>query len=246
MGDLAGKRAVVTGGTRGMGREIVRLLAEAGATVAFTGRSISGVDRAMQALSHPAGVTGHACDVRNLDAMAKVMAPGCDILVNNAALSGSFEPLHEAHEKDIAECLEVNLTAPVVLTQMALRHMLKAGGGTVVNISSGAAVHAIAQAGPYCISKAGLAMATQCLHAEYADKGIRAFGFQPGIVDTDMQRELQESGLPADQLPPLDIMVQPEEPARVVAWLCGPDAEEFIGREFSVYDEDLRKAASLP
>jgi NAD(P)-dependent dehydrogenase (short-subunit alcohol dehydrogenase family) len=88
-------------------------------------------------------------------------------------------------------------------------------------------------------------MATQGLHVEYADQGIRCFGFQPGIVDTDMQAELQNSGLPPELLPPLDIMVQPEEVARAVAWLCGSDSNAFVGREFSIYDPDFRKAAGL-
>lgn len=245
MAVLAGKRAVVTGGTRGMGQEIVRLLAAAGASVAFTGRSISGVDRAMAALGHPAGVTGHACDVRDLDAMDKVLAPGCDILVNNAALSGGFSLLHETPSNEVADCIEVNLTAPLQLARRAVKQMLEAGGGTIVNVSSGAAEHALPQAGPYCISKAGLAMATRCIHAEYAAQGIRCFGFQPGIVDTDMQTDLQSSGLPPEMLPPLDVMVQPDEPARAIAWLCTPESGAFVGREFSVYDDDLRRAASL-
>lgn len=245
VGTLSGKRAVVTGGTRGMGREIVRLLAEAGAEVAFTGRSIAGVDRAMKALDHPEGVTGHAVDVRKLDTMARVMAPGCDILVNNAALTGGLGLLHEKHDNDIAECLDVNLVAPIQLARMAVARMLQAGGGTIINISSGAAQRTIPGMSIYSVSKAGLAMATHSLDVEYGAKGIRAFGFQPGIVDTEMQAELQNSGLPPEMLPPLDIMVPPEEPARVVAWLCTSDADSFVGREFSVYDEDLRKAAGL-
>ncbi len=245
MGKLSGKRAVVTGGSRGMGCEIVRLLAAEGAQVAFTGRSISSVDRAMQALGHPEGVTGHAVDVRKLDAMAKVMAPGCDFLINNAAVTGGLELLHEKHDRDLAECLDVNLLAPIHLAGMAVPRMIEAGGGTIVNVSSGAAQHTIPGMNIYSVSKAGLAMATLSLHTEYGDKGIRAFGFQPGIVDTEMQAELQNSGLPPETLPPLDIMVPPEEPARVVAWLCSPEADAFLGREFSVYDEDLRKAAGL-
>ena len=241
----ASRRIVITGGTRGLGLEIVRLLAANGDELIFTGRSIASVDRALDALGRPAHVTGHACDVRDDGAMTAIMAGGCDVLINNAAVSGGFAPLHETPANVISECLEINLTAALTLSRLAVQHMLAAGGGTIINVSSGAGFHAVPRAGPYCISKAGLAMATRCIHAEYGDQNIRSFGFQPGVVDTEMQAELQSSGLPPALLPPLDIMVQPQEPARAIAWLCGDGSDDFIGREFSIYDEDLRTAAGL-
>lgn len=245
MSHLSGKRAVVTGGTRGIGLEVVRKLRAAGAEVAFTGRKISSVDRALDALGRPPGVTGHAVDVREDGKMAIIVATGCDILVNNAATGGPIAPLHEAAPTHVEECLLVGAVAPVLIARVALAQMVKAGGGTIVNVSSGAAERALPQMTAYCTAKAALAMATRAIHADYGDKGVRVFGFQPGIVDTDMQAALQNSGLPAHLLPPADKLLAPEPPAAMIAWLCTPDAERFAGREISIYDADLQDASGI-
>lgn len=245
MGKLAGKTVVLTGGTRGLGLEAVRLLANEGATVHFTGRSISHVNRALKELGRPDQIIGHACDVRDSARMTALMATGCDILVNNAAVGGPTGFLHEVAEEKIDECLKINLIAALQVARLAIPGMLQRGGGTIINVSSGAAVRALPKMATYCISKAGLAMATAAIHAEYAGQGIRSFGFQPGIVDTDMQTGLQNSGLSKDILPPADKLLAPEDPAQVIAFLCTPEADVFAGREFSIYDQDLQCAMGV-
>lgn len=245
MSHLAGKRAVVTGGTRGIGLEVVRKLHAAGAEVAFTGRKISTVERALDSLGRPRGVTGHAVDVREDGKMAIIVATGCDILINNAATGGPIAPLHETAPTHVEECLQVDAIAPLLMARLALTQMVKAGGGTIVNVSSGAAERALPQLTAYCTAKAALAMATRGIHAEYSDKGVRVFGFQPGIVDTDMQHALQNSGLPAHLPPPADKLLPPEQPAAMIAWLCTPEAESFAGREISIYDADLQELSGI-
>ncbi|GAA0271581.1 SDR family oxidoreductase [Alteraurantiacibacter aestuarii] len=245
MSDLTGKRIVVTGGTRGVGLETVRLLAQQVAQVAFTGRTAQAVERALDQLGHPANVTGHACDVRDTAAMAAVIAEGCDVLVNNAALGGGFATLHETPPDEIAECIEVNLIAAIQTAQLAITRMLESGGGTIINISSGLAMRAFPRMGNYCITKAGLNMATRAIDVEYRDSGIRTFGFQPGVVDTDMQAGLQNSGLPREMLPPADKMLPPEDPAQVIAFLCTSGADPFIGQELAIYSPELQDAMGV-
>lgn len=246
MTKLAGSRALVTGGTRGMGLEAVRLLAAQGAVVAFTGRSEGSVERALDQLGRPANVSGHACDVRDREAMAAIIAGGCDILINNAALSGRVAMLHLMQPDEIAEVIEVNLVAAIHVAQMAIAKMLESGGGTIINVSSGLAMRASPQTGIYSISKAGLHMATRAIDVEYRASGIRTFGFQPGIVDTDMQADLQNSGLPKEILPPADRLLPPEAPAEVMAFLCTPAADPFIGQEFAIYSPELQEAMGVP
>ena len=246
MGKLAGKKIVVTGGTRGVGFELVRLLAAQDAEIVLTGRKVAGVERALESLGRPANVTGHAADVCNEGAMATIIGSGCDILVNNAAVGGPFTLIHESAPEAIRHCLEIDLVAPLLAARLAVIGMLESGGGTIVNVSSGAAKAAVPRAGPYCIAKAGLLTATRCLHAEYGDSGIRVFGFAPGIVDTDMQAELQASGLPKETLPPADKLLAPEQPAQVIAWLCAEEAaDRFLGDDVDIYDPELQVAAGL-
>lgn len=244
--DLTGKRAVVTGGSRGIGLETVRLLSAQGAQVSFTGRSKKGVEKALDQLGHPANVTGHACDVRDTAAMAAIIAEGCDILVNNAAIGGGFAQLHTTPPADIAECIEINVVAAMQVAQLALAQMLQSGGGTIINISSGVAMRAVPQMGVYCVSKAALIMVTRSIDVEYGAHGVRAFGFQPGIVDTDMQAGLQNSDLSKDILPPADKLLPPEGPAEVIAFLCTPKADQFIGQEFAIYSPELQEAMGVP
>jgi NAD(P)-dependent dehydrogenase (short-subunit alcohol dehydrogenase family) len=242
---LTGKTALVTGGNRGIGLATVRALAAAGAEVHFTARSAANIAAAQRELG-ASRATGHLANMTNRDAMATLLDQGFDILVNNAAVIAPIGRILDVQTEDWAHSIDVNLTSVFHATQCALAHMVAKGGGTIVNISSGAAHRPQEGWSAYCAGKAGLAMLTRSVHLEYGDQGIRIFGFAPGVVDTDMQGSIRASGInPVSKLP-RESLAPPEEPARAIAWLCTPAADALVGQELDVRAPDLRAAAGLP
>ena len=241
---LTGKKALVTGGNRGIGLATVRALAETGAEVHFTARSAANIAAAQRDLGETKA-TGHLANMTDHDAMATLLDQGFDILVNNAAIIGPIGCILDVSAEDWATNIDINLTSAFHATQRALGHMVAKGGGTIINISSGAAHRPQEGWSAYCAGKAGLAMLTRSIHMEYGDQGIRIFGFAPGVVDTDMQGSIRASGInPVSKLPRTSL-APPEEPARAIAWLCTPAADALAGQELDVRAPELRAAAGL-
>lgn len=242
---LSGKTALVTGGNRGIGLATVRALASAGAAVHFTARSAANIAAAQRELGDiPA--TGHLANMTDREAMATLLEQPFDILVNNAAVIAPIGRILDIGAEDWATSIDINLTSVFHATQRALRHMVAKGGGTIVNISSGAAHRPQEGWSAYCAGKAGLAMLTRSVHLEYGAQGIRIFGFAPGVVDTDMQGAIRASGInPVSKIPRADL-APAHEPAQAIAWLCTPAADALAGQELDVRAPDLRAAAGLP
>ncbi|NJS37859.1 MAG: SDR family oxidoreductase [Rhodobacteraceae bacterium] len=241
---LHGKTALVTGGNRGIGLATVRALAGAGATVHFTARSAESLDLARQVLGPTA--TGHLADMTDAPALAALFQQPFDILVNNAAIIAPIGRILDISPQDWALNITTNLTAAFHATQLALRHMVAKGGGTIINISSGAAHRPQEGWSAYCAGKAGLAMLTRSVHMEYAAEGIRVFGFAPGVVDTDMQVAIRASGInPVSQIP-RTALAPADHPARAIAWLCTAAADPLAGQELDIRAPDLRAAVGLP
>lgn len=242
---LSGKIALVTGGNRGIGLATVRALAEAGAEVHFTARSAANIAAARRDLG-AVPATGHVANLTDRIAMATLLDRGFDILVNNAAIIAPIGRILDISAEDWAQSIDINLTSQFHATQRALGHMVAKGGGTIVNISSGAAHRPQEGWSAYCAGKAGLAMLTRSVHLEYGDRGIRIFGFAPGVVDTDMQGAIRASGInPVSKLPRTSL-APPEDPARAIAWLCTDAADALAGQELDVRNPDLRNAVGLP
>jgi NAD(P)-dependent dehydrogenase (short-subunit alcohol dehydrogenase family) len=241
---LQGRRALVTGGSRGIGLAIVEALAAQGADVVFTARGAGGVADAMAALPSGLHVRGAVCDVTDWAGMAALLANPVDILVNNA---GVIQPIGHLAEADMlawAENLRVNVVAAVSAIQLALPGLV-ARRGTVINLSSGAAQKPMEGWSAYCAGKAALAMVTRCLHLEYGGKGVRAFGFAPGLIDTDMQGEIRKSGINPVSALPRAALRPAAEPGRTIAWLCTPDADEFVGQELDIRTPEIRSRSGL-
>ena len=241
---LRGRRALVTGGSRGIGLAIVEALAAQGADVVFTARGAGGVADAMVALPSGLSVRGAVCDVADRAGMAALLAEPVDILVNNAGVIQPIGRLAEADMQAWAENLRVNVVAAVSAIQLALPGLV-ARRGTVINLSSGAAQKPMEGWSAYCAGKAALAMVTRCLHLEYGAKGVRAFGFAPGLIDTDMQGEIRKSGInPVSALPRASLRPA-AEPGRAIAWLCTPDSDEFVGQELDIRTPEIRSRSGL-
>ncbi len=249
---LDGEIAIVTGAGRGLGAEIARALAGAGAAVAVTARQLgSAMAIADQIKSASGKAAAVSCDVANAGSIAAAVAATKDefgaptILVNNAGVIQPLGPLHAADDEAIAANIEINLLGPAMMAQAVLPAMEAAGRGTIVNISSGAAQKAIPGWGAYCVAKAGLAMLGRVLAAEHEANGIRVFGFAPGIVDTGMQADIRAAGIgPTATLTP-DDLAHPREPAAAVVFLCTQGSTPFAGDEVDVRDPAFRAAAGL-
>jgi NAD(P)-dependent dehydrogenase (short-subunit alcohol dehydrogenase family) len=123
--------------------------------------------------------------------------------------------------------------------------MIKAKSGTILTISSGAAHNAIEAWSHYCSSKAGAAMLTRMAHLENAAYGLRCMGLSPGTVATQMQKEIKTSGINAVSQLDWDIHIPAEWPAQTLLWMCGTDADAWLGEEISLRDESIRARVGL-
>ncbi|MFC6862108.1 SDR family NAD(P)-dependent oxidoreductase [Halomicroarcula sp. GCM10025817] len=178
---------LVTGATRGIGEQIATQLVDHGATVYTGARSTDDVTAAGQRPIE-LDVTDDATMRAAVDHVA-ADAGRLDVLVNNAGVGGPRGPLHAAAVEDVDATLAVNLRGPVVLTQLALPHLLDGQGGRVVNVSSGMGALGEGMSGgwpAYRVSKAGLNGFTTYLHGQYHGQGLVANAACPGWVRTDM------------------------------------------------------------
>jgi NAD(P)-dependent dehydrogenase (short-subunit alcohol dehydrogenase family) len=239
--ELTGKTALVTGGNRGIGAATVTALAAAGATVTYTARSASSL---AQGPTGP-GVTGVLADATDRAATVALMAQGFDIVVNNAGIIIPIGHLDTVSIDDWEANVQINLISAFHVTQQAIVHR-PAGGVTIAHLSSGAARNAMEGWSAYCAGKAGLAMLTRSVHLECAAKGVRVFGFAPGVVDTDMQGSIRASKLNPVSLIPRENLAPADQPAHAIAWLATPEADAYAGQEIDVRNPEFRAACGLP
>lgn len=242
--ELQGRRALVTGGSRGIGLAIVSALAARGADVTFTARSADGIETAMEALPQGQAVRGVVCDVTDLARMQTLLDAPLDILVNNAGIIGPIGRIAEVEIEAWAENHRINVLAAFGAIRLALPGLIERKG-TLVNLSSGAAATPMEGWSAYCAGKAALAMLTRCVHLEYAAAGVRAFGFAPGLVDTDMQAAIRHSGVNPISALPRETLRPASEPGQAIAWLCTPEADDLAGQDLDIRDPDFRHRCGL-
>jgi NAD(P)-dependent dehydrogenase (short-subunit alcohol dehydrogenase family) len=194
--DLTGRTAFVTGTTSGLGRHFAKVLAAAGAAVALAGRRTDRLAEVKaeieaaggRAAAIPLDVTDAAAIAPALDAAEAALGP-IDILVNNAGLSVLGLAVDIAAD-DFDKVISTNLRAPFLLATEVGRRMIAAGReGRIINVASIGAYRVLPGVTPYCISKAGLAMMTQCLAREWARKGINVNALCPGFIETELNDE---------------------------------------------------------
>lgn len=180
------KTALITGGSRGIGRGIAELLHEREYDVAITSRGLA--DQNAQSKFLCVQADNSSAEQREAAVQATLERFGrIDLLVNNAGIAPRERAdLLEMGEASMREVLDVNLVGPFFLTQRVAREMIRQGGGTIINVTSMSSYVVSVNRGEYCLSKAGLSMATQLFAARLAEYGIPVYEIRPGIIKTDM------------------------------------------------------------
>ncbi|MFW5686831.1 MAG: 3-oxoacyl-ACP reductase FabG [Halanaerobium sp.] len=194
--DLTGKKALVTGGSRGLGRAMAEALLEAGAEVIITGVSDRVLETAAEMQENGYPVSGLSFDLSKREEIKKsfkeVMAEfegRLDILVNNAGIQRRNKA-ENFSEKDWDDVLEVNLNSVFILSQLAAKEMLKNDGGKIINIASLLSFFGGYTVPAYAASKGGVAQLTKALANEWTAEGINVNAIAPGYMDTDMNTAL--------------------------------------------------------
>ena len=249
MTDFNGKTVVITGASRGIGALAARHFADAGARVALVARSAD----AIAELAGEIGPNSVAipCDISRYWEVEQAVENcltafgSLDVLVNNAGVIEPISHMATADPDDWGTVIDINLKGVFHGMRAALPVMIEAGGGTILTIGSGAAHGPVEAWSHYCASKAAALMLTRMADKENRDKGIRALSLSPGTVATQMQREIKASGVnPVSQLDWSD-HIPPDWPARALLWMCGTEADDWLGAEISLRDEEIRKKVGL-
>lgn len=190
---LAGKVALVTGSSRGIGKAIAELFVKEGASVVITAKN---QDRLQKTAKDLGGILSVSADIRKESEVQVVIRKTIekfgrlDILVNNAGIFPKIKPLHEISESEWNEVIDINLTGQFRFTKAAIPYLQK-NGGVIINIASNAGLKAYENfnADAYSASKAALVLLTKSWAIEYARSKIRVNCICPGVVETDMTQE---------------------------------------------------------
>ena len=243
--DLAGKTALVTGASRGIGEAVARLLASWGAHVIISSRQQAACELVAASIREDGGqataLAAHIGEPEAIDALfaaldARSLVP--DILVNNAATNPHFGPMCEQSLASFQKTIDVNLRGYFWMTVQAARRMTRAGrGGAIVNIASVNARRSAPGQGVYSMTKAGIVSLTEGFAKELGPQGVRVNAVLPGLTDTKFAGALtsDEKILKTMlRLIPLGRVAQPDEIAPLIAFLCTPAAGYVTGASFPV------------
>jgi len=233
--DFAGRVALVTGGTRGIGLGIAAELVARGGRVAITARKPDELETAVAALGGDVvavAFRGSADDeAHQLEAVTGTIERfgSLDHLVNNAAINPHFGFTFDAEPSVWRKMLEVNVIAPALWSRLAYQHWMREHGGTILNISSVGGLSTGSPLGIYGITKAALIHQTAQLAAELGP-GIRVNAMAPAVVKTRFAAKLYEADEEgAASVYPLKRLGAPEDTAKLAAFLLGPDSSWITG-----------------
>jgi NAD(P)-dependent dehydrogenase (short-subunit alcohol dehydrogenase family) len=244
---MQGKVVVITGASRGIGAAAADVFAAAGARVVLLARSFDAVQQ------RAASLNGMAlqCDVSQWDQVQAAMQAvtdrhgRIDVLIGNAGVIEPIAPLAEADPAAWGKAIDINLKGVFHGMRAVIPVMRAQGAGTIITVSSGAAVNVMEGWSAYCAGKAGALMLTRAAHLEEAAHGLRVLGLSPGTVATEMQVKIKASGVnPISQLDP-SVHIPADWPARALLWMCGPGADTWLGQDISLRDEGVRRSVGL-
>lgn len=240
---LGGKRALVTGATKGIGLEICRVLADAGADVAAVGRDAAGLEEVTRAIEStdrravPIEADLATAEGAEAAAGAALEAFGTiDILVNNAGIA-LVEPLLEAKVHDWDLTMAVNLRAPFIIARVLAPRMIAQKAGKIINISSQAGVVGLDDHGAYCASKGGLNMLTRVMTSEWARHNIQINSVCPTVILTPMGEQVwgdPAKGDPMKAKIPAGRFGKPIEVADLVLFLASPASDLINGQSILI------------
>ncbi|WP_339697445.1 SDR family oxidoreductase [uncultured Marixanthomonas sp.] len=243
MWNLKGKKTVITGGTKGIGKATVLEFLSLGADVIFTARSekdVKAFEGELQKENHAAfGVVSDVSENDGIEAIVSEVRKRwdtLDILVNNAGINIRKKAL-DYSEEEISKVIAINMTAPFELSRKLHPFLQKPGKATIVNVASVSGVLDTNTGSPYGMSKAGLVMQTKNLAAEWAKDGIRVNAMSPWFTQTPLTEgllKIKERIEPVLKHTPLGRVAQAEEMANVIAFLAMDKSSYITGQNISV------------
>jgi NAD(P)-dependent dehydrogenase (short-subunit alcohol dehydrogenase family) len=237
---LVGKVALVTGGSRGIGRAIASVYASEGAHVFICGRNAQDVERTIGEIRRSrgqidgcAGDIGSAADVERIVRTATARFGTIDVLVNNAGILGPRAPIAEYPIDAWQEVIRINLSGIFLMIREVLPIMRAKRSGSIINVTSGVGRHGKAQWGAYAASKGGLELLTQVLAEELKDAGVRVNAVNPAATRTAMRAEANPTEDPQtlptpDEIVPIFLYLAADESASISGHSL--DARDWIGR----------------
>ncbi len=239
---LQGKRALVTGGGRGIGAAVAIGLAKAGARVAITARSLDQLEKVAGEIRTAGGeAVPIVCDVADLDAVENMVndaagqLKGLDLLVNNAGGAFVRAPIAKSLPNDWRRAIDVNLLGTYACCRAAVPHMIAAGGGKIINVGSGMGHVPRGGNSAYNVAKAGVWMLTRCLALEHWADGIEVNEFVPGPVYTELTSDFFD---PTGKVPPpiadSERVKTPEECVPTVLFMATQPPGGPTGQSFSL------------
>ena len=238
--DLAGRRALVTGSTRGIGRAIAEALMAHGARVVISSEDAADTARVAAELGQP----GIACDVADDAALARLVdgsvaaMGGLDLLVCNAGITGRPGRFADIDMADYDRVMAINLRSQVVLANLALPHIAAAGGGAAILLASIAALRGNGAINAYALAKAGMAQLARNLAVEWGPRAVRVNAIAPGFIRTELSAPLIADAAFMERrmrMTPLRRPGEPQEIAGAAVFLASP-AGAFMTGQVMVVD----------
>ena len=241
---LEGRVAVITGGSRGIGRAIALRYAQAGAQVVVCSRKLENVQPVAEEIESAGGkalaVEAHVGRTDEVVALVEQVVDGfgrLDVVVNNAATNPHFGPLLTADEGQLDKILDTNAKSVFRVCKAAVPHMQAQGAGKIVNVASIAGLRPSAGMGAYSVSKAAIIMMTKVLAAELAGDNIQVNAIAPGLIKTRFSQVLWETPSLAERIRgsiPLGRFGEPEDVSGLALYLASPASDYVTGAVFLV------------